>query len=187
MTFKKKRMNKAQKGIKEKFIELTKIGLTDKADYHAYEEVYPFLLYKYLGKECNIAEIGIGHGGGLRILSDLFPESKIYGVDYNLGILKIDTEGTNIEVFQCDQTSAELQTILPELDIVIEDASHQFDKSIKTFELLEPQLKSGAIYIIEDVYPQFVQSYRNDGRFEIYDATEIKGRGDDTLAVYIKK
>ena len=29
-----------------------------------------------------------------------------------------------------------------------------------------------------------MNSYEVDGRFDIYDATKIKGRGDDVLAVY---
>ena len=50
----KDEMDESQTIIKEKFIEVSKLGLTDKADYHAYEEVYPFLIDKFLGKKCNI-------------------------------------------------------------------------------------------------------------------------------------
>ena len=75
---------------------------------------------------------------------------------------------------------------LPELDFVTEDGSHQFNDSIATFELLEPKLKDGGVYIIEDVYPYFVDSYEANGRFDIYDATGNQGRGDDVLAVYNK-
>ena len=56
-------MNKIQQKIKDKFIEVTKDGLTDKADYHAYEEVYPFLLDKFIGKKCNMLEVGMSWGG----------------------------------------------------------------------------------------------------------------------------
>ena len=41
-------MNKVQQSIKDKMIEVTKLELTDKASYHAYEEVYPFLLDKFI-------------------------------------------------------------------------------------------------------------------------------------------
>ena len=58
-------MNKIQQKIKDKFVEVTKDGLTDKADYHAYEEVYPYLLDKFIGKKINILEVGTATGGCL--------------------------------------------------------------------------------------------------------------------------
>lgn len=178
-------MNEDQQKIKDKFIEVSKLGLTDKADYHAYEEVYPYLLDKFLGKKCNILEVGVAKGGGLKILSELFPESNIYGIDWDLSQLEVDIDSlSNVQVFRGDQRDSALMEKLPELDFVTEDASHQFNDSITTFELLKPKLKYGAVYVIEDVYPQFVDSYEADGRFDIYDATEIKGRGDDVLVVY---
>tara|TARA_B100000902_G_C26918112_1_gene720314 strand:+ start:89 stop:676 length:588 start_codon:yes stop_codon:yes gene_type:complete len=178
-------MNEDQQKIKDKFIEVSKLGLTDKADYHAYEEVYPYLLDKFLGRKCNILEVGVAKGGGLKILSELFPESNIYGIDWNLSQMQVDIDSLpNVQVFSGDQRDPALMEKLPELDFVTEDASHQFNDSITTFELLKEKLKYGAVYVIEDVYPQFVNSYEVDGRFDIYDATKIKGRGDDVLAVY---
>ena len=53
-------MNKIQQKIKDKFVEVTKDGLTDKADYHAYEEVYPFLIDKFLGIRVNEQEEIVG-------------------------------------------------------------------------------------------------------------------------------
>ena len=180
-------MNEDQQKIKDKFIEVSKLGLTDKADYHAYEEVYPYLLDKFLGTKCNILEVGVAKGGGLKILSELFPEANIYGIDWNLSQLEVDIDTLpNVQVFEGDQRDPALMEKLPELDFVTEDGSHQFDDSIATFNLLESKLKDGAVYVIEDVYPYFVDSYEEDGRFDIYDATEIKGRGDDVLAVYNK-
>lgn len=183
-------MNKIQKQIKEKIIEITNLGLTDKANYHSYEEVYPSLLEKYIGKENNILEIGIGGGGGgLKILSDLFPKSNIYGIDYNLSICTLFDLSVlaNVKLFEFEQCDSKMLDVLPMLDFVIEDASHDMSKSIQTFELLEPKLNAGAVYVIEDVYPNFYDSYVKDGRFEMIDLRDMKGRGDDILAIYHKK
>ena len=65
-------MDEVQQKIKDKMIEVTKLELTDKASYHAYEEVYPFLLDKFIGKKCNMLEVGMSWGGGMQILSELF-------------------------------------------------------------------------------------------------------------------
>ena len=183
-------MNKIQKQIKEKIIEVTKLGLTDKSDYHAYENVYPSLLEKFIGKKNNILEIGIGGGGGgLKILSDLFPESNIYGIDYDLSICTLFDLSTlpNVELFEFDQCDPKMLDKLPMLDFVTEDASHDMVKSIKTFELLESKLNPGAVYVIEDIYPNFYDSYVKDGRFEMIDIRDMKGRSDDILAVYYNK
>lgn len=182
-------MNKKQK-IQNKIIEVSKLGLTDKATYHSYENVYPTLFEKYIGKKNNILEIGIGGGGGgLKILSDLFPESKIYGIDNNISRCNLFDLSTlpNLELFEFDQCDSNMLKNLPNLDIVIEDASHEIMMSIKTFEILECKLNPGATYVIEDVYPHFYEYYLNDGRFEVIDLRKNKGRGDDILAVYHKK
>jgi len=181
-------MNKKQQKIKDKIIEVTKLGLTDKADYHAYEEVYPYLLDKFIGTKCNLLEVGSGYGGGLKILSELFPDGNVYGVDHNTGLLKINIEEySNLEVFQSDQCDSSFINNLPMLDFVTEDASHQMEQSIKTFEILEPKLNPGAIYAIEDVYPEFYDAYVSDGRFKIFDVRDKKGRADDVIAVYYKE
>lgn len=183
-------MSKIKEQIKEKIIEVTNLGLTDKADYHSYDDVYPSLLEKFIGKKNNILEIGIGGGGGgLKILSDLFPESNIYGIDYDLSICTLFDLSTlpNIELFEFDQCDPKILDNLPMLDFVIEDASHDMVKSIQTFELLESKLNPGAVYVIEDIYFNFYDSYITDGRFEMIDLRDVKRRGDDILAVYYKR
>ncbi len=184
------KMNKNQKKIKDKIVEITELGFTDKASYHSYETVYPLLLEKFLGKCNNILEIGIGGGGGgLRILSDIFPESKIFGIDNDIkrcNLFDLETL-SNVQLFEFDQCDEKMLEKLPMLDFVIEDASHEMHMSIKTFEILEKKLNLGAVYVIEDIYPHFFNEYLKDGRFEMIDLRECKGRGDDVLAVYYKK
>ena len=90
-------------------------------------------------------------------------------------------------LFEFDQCDPKMLDKLPMLDFVTEDASHDMVKSIKTFELLESKLNPGAVYVIEDIYPNFYDSYVKDGRFEMIDIRDMKGRSDDILAVYYNK
>ena len=85
--------------IKEEMIRVTNMGLTDKADYHAYEELYPQLLEKYLGKKNNILEVGTAKGGGLLFLSNCFPESNIFGLDHNYSAIEVTFERENVKLF----------------------------------------------------------------------------------------
>lgn len=181
-------MSETQQKIKDKIIEMTNLGLTDKAAYHSYEEVYPFLLDRFVNKKCNLLEVGTALGGTLRALSELFPESNIYGIDWDLSNLKIDIEDfPNIQVFQSHQCDSKFLDNLPMLDFVTEDASHVMTESIATFELLESKLNSGALYVIEDIHPDYYDAYLKDGRFKIYDVRDIKGKLDDVVVVYEKK
>ena len=93
-------MNELQQKIKDKIVKLT-----DKADYHSYEEIYPILLEKFLGKSHNMLEIGIGGGGGgLKMLCDIFPESNIYGIDNQVSRCQLNFKDyENLKVFQFHQ------------------------------------------------------------------------------------
>ena len=85
------------------------------------------------------------------------------------------------------QTSRIISRYVPRnLTLVIEDASHIYKDSIKTFELIEPYLSDGGIYVIEDVYPEYLTKYGKDSRFEIFDLRKFKNREDDLIAVYTK-
>jgi predicted O-methyltransferase YrrM len=174
--------------IKQIMIEVTNLGLTDKASYHSYDHIYPEIIAEFTEKKLNILEIGTGHGGGLIILSKVFPDSNIYGIDYDYSILKIETENTNITLLkESEQTNRNIVDGVDNIDIVIEDASHSYEKSMITFDIVEKKLNKGAVYIIEDVYPEFKPLYQADPRFEVIDLTHIKNRGDDCIAVYRKK
>jgi trans-aconitate methyltransferase len=177
-------MNKQQ--IKQLIIDITELKLTDKASYHSYEFIYPELLEPYSnGIPLNILEIGTGYGGGLLILSKIFPESTVYGLDHNYDILTIPLNNTNIILLEAmDQTDPSSLKEIEGIDIVIEDASHDYIKSIQTFEMIKPKLNKNALYIIEDVYPQYLDNYKNDSRFEIVDLSQIKNRADDIIAIY---
>jgi len=171
-------------------IDATNEGLTDKTSYHAYEEFYPKLFTKIgAGENRNILEVGTGAGGGLKILSKSFPNDNIFGIDHNYQILKVDVAELNVVLLpEMKQTSRKMVKFLPNnLTLVIEDASHLYKDSIKTFDLIEPFLAIGGVYVVEDVYPEFLAKYQKDSRFEIFDLRHIKNRRDDILAVYTKK
>jgi hypothetical protein len=178
-------MNTIQSKIKEKIIEISNKGLTDKSTHHSYEEIYPYLLENFIDKKLYILEIGVAIGGGLKILSDLFPNSYIYGLDIDYSQLKIDIINTNITLLpEQDQSDPKLIQSLPNFDIIIEDASHDYNKSMDTFNIFKDKLNKNGVYIIEDIYPHYKPYYDQDNRFKIYDLRHIKNRQDDVLAVY---
>lgn len=136
---------------------------SDKASYHAYHEIYAHLLGHR--KIDNFLEIGLflneTQHTDLFSWAKVFPEANIYGADRKKGQL-FDYE--NIKTFYVDQDNLNslnwLKEQFPEkLDVVLDDASHMLDKTIKTFEVMFDAVKDGGLYLIEDI---LIRRYRYD-------------------------
>lgn len=105
-----------------------------------------------------ILEIGIYHGGSLRLWREWFPNSQVYGVDNNTevpeGVMSHIKERERIHIIISDQTDkAKIDTALKGLqfDIIIDDGSHNPWTQKKTFDIFYPYVKSGGIYFVEDL------------------------------------
>lgn len=179
--------------IKNKLIEFSQKGLTDKALDHSYDLVYPDLLSKYENVEnFTMLEIGTWRGYSMVIWSKLFPNGKIYGSDIDYSPMEIDIlKFSNIILIpEGSQDNPNTFKDLPKFDFIIDDASHQKDLTIKTFEILKHYLKNGGTYVIEDVndcsepgsYPEKFLS-----NFKRIDLRSNKGRADDIVLVYTKE
>jgi len=143
---------------------------TDKGSLnHNYTEVYP----KYLPKNPKkIMEIGIWKGSSLRMWNEYYPNLEtIYGMDfYNDKVRKncfswitpeeiqsIIDENSKFRLLFTDQSDrSELdiaaQTIGEnQLDFILDDGSHNTDDQQISLSRLFKTIKSGGVYIIEDL------------------------------------
>jgi hypothetical protein len=163
---------------------------TDKGSYHAYDIFYPEILYDLQDKEINLLEIGVAGGVSLKLWREILPKAKIYGSDGNYGHLQYLPEELKDFVLlpQGDQTDPSIFANIPDMDIIIDDASHIASNSIQTFNILKDKLKIGGTYIIEDVWEEQLQEYPKDflSQFRIVDLRVAKNRGDDMLLVFEK-
>ena len=151
-------------------IGLEAIHKSWKWNLHWYAQHYQKHFFPLRRKKLKILEIGVGGyddrcegGRSLQMWSDFFPNSSLYGVDVNKKTLRL---GNRIKVFQGDQRDAAfLHGLLDEIgdvDIVIDDASHISDYTIKTFEILFPRISDGGIYVIEDLNNSYWPSHGGD-------------------------
>lgn len=92
-------------------------------------------------------------GGSLRAWRDYFPNAEIFGFD-----IQPDTQISGeerIRTFLCDSTQKEqVNKTIPfhnVFDIIIDDGSHYHEHQLQTLENLYPLLKTGGVYIIEDI------------------------------------
>lgn len=147
--------------------ELTQLAnkyLTDKGtiypEYHGYTNVY-YEIWKDLKEEAkNVFEIGIGsecartkEASSHKMLRDFFVNANIYGIDVSVNF---NLNENRIFQYKCDQTDkSKLKDILDKLelmDIIIDDGGHNTIYQQISFGFLFQYVKSGGIYIIEDLH-----------------------------------
>lgn len=126
---------------------------TDKIS-HGYLQVYD-PLFMSLDSISNVLEIGVDNGDSLRLLQNYFPNSNIYGFDltpprdhhYNdrFKVLLGNQEDR-------DDLNGILNNIDGEFDLIIDDGGHTMKQQQTSFGFLFRHLKSGGVYILEDLH-----------------------------------
>lgn len=142
---------------------LTELGIkhnTDKATYHLFTEIYDDFFQKF--KNPSILEIGVGRGASLRLYDEYYDgKCNIVGLDNK--IRRYDGNGNNIKVIIGDQSKIEdlkkCIDAIKEYDIVIDDGGHFVREQQISFSFLFDHIKSGGIYIIEDLHANFDARY----------------------------
>jgi len=166
--------------------------ITTKAGFHAYEYFYPDNLSYLLDKNENdlhILEIGCGYGGSLHCWMDILPNANYYVIDHSFENLNKEIiKKSNLELFKCSQADPIIETIFPGIvfDLIIDDASHQINDQITSFNYLKKRLNSNSKYIIESISPKNIYPENFLKNFKVFDLTNIKNREDDKLFVYYK-
>ena len=146
---------------------LNEIGLltkTDKANApdhgHGYLDFYEKFLAPLRNVRINLLEIGIGGykyedkgGESLRMWREYFTHGTIIGVDIHPKSPKIAPECFIIQGSQNDPfVYVNILSSFGEMDVIIDDASHNSALSIDTFHAAFALLKPGGIYIWEDTH-----------------------------------
>lgn len=159
---------------------------TDKSTItHCYLDVYEKYLEPLKEKEFTILELGIAAGNSLRTWAEYFPKARIFGIDNSQ-----DCAGNNR--FIGSQTDKDfLDKVLAEIgevQVLIDDCSHEGALTIETFKHLFPKIANGGFYFIEDSSTFFSKTYsgefESNGRSKVYNFftdlayhVEIAGRG----------
>lgn len=158
---------------------------TDKSSmHHGYLHVYESYLSQYRNAPISLIELGYGGyqfedrgGEGARMWYEYFTNAKIVCIDLHN---KVNAIKDRVEFWQGSQTDEHLlRTILEResrapVRIVIDDASHASDLTIKTFEIIFPLLKSGDFYFVEDVHTSY---WDKNG----YNGNPVPGEGETTM------
>lgn len=123
-----------------------------------YFDIYEKYFQKYKGRQLNLLEIGVAHGGSIQLWKKyLGPGVRIYAIDVNPECKKFEEEGVTIFIgSQSDkQFLQEVLAQLPKLDVIIDDGGHTMIQQIVSFEMLYMQLVDGGTYLVEDTHTSY--------------------------------
>jgi len=108
----------------------------------------------------NILEVGMFEGGSLVLFDKLYDPKKLVGVDIRRDPIEPleryrKNRGHIRPLYGLSQNDPKLPDILRKefpdgIDLIVDDASHQYGLSGATFHLCFPHLKPGGLYVIED-------------------------------------
>jgi hypothetical protein len=149
-----------KKPIKFKLSEIADFYSTDKNYEHNYVKLlYSDLLYPLRETLNTFMEIGVANGNSAEMWRDYFINGTIVGADIALDIPKnyFDNIGSDrINLLNLNQSSeAELDdfsSLYSNVDVILDDGSHKMYDQQKTLAKLFKILKSGGIYILEDLH-----------------------------------
>ena len=137
-------------------------GSGDKGSHHHdYLSYYKHIISR-VKSNFKLLEIGISHGYSIVSFCRTYPQSIIYVTDIDLSYWNTNKKSFNITpeenkrliIMKEDATKQDFSNKIPtDLDIILDDGSHNPNDMINSFKLLfKNNLKKGGIYIIEDVH-----------------------------------
>lgn len=136
---------------------------TDKGDQHherhGYASIYERLIHSIAGsgsREFTLLEIGVFDprfpGASMRMWREFLPAAQLHGMDNNPKATAL--EGCQVHVL--DQGDPEalraMMARVGPVDFVCDDGSHRIDHIQTTFSAVWPHVRSGGVYVIEDLH-----------------------------------
>ena len=134
-----------------------------------YLSIYSDLLAGFLSKPVKILEIGVQHGGSLRLWQNYFGVDLLQwtGIDINPRCKTLN-QVQNIERNQVLIGSQDDPNFLASVaekrgpfDIIIDDGSHLSAHIITSFETLIKHVTNEGLYIVEDVHATYWKGFRS--------------------------
>lgn len=169
----------------------------DKGSVHTYTKEYEVLLAPYRDGH-TILEIGLEHGGSLKMWNEYFTNSKIVGISLGYpgyiepphkGGMQEKINGNEITIVVGNACYPEILEEVKDFnfDVIIDDGSHLLKEQVASFELFKTKMNKGGIYIIEDIQnleeeKEVFESLHDN--LTIIDNRHINSRWDDILLVY---
>jgi len=159
-------------------ITLDEIGLhhgTDKSSsLHGYLEYYETLLKPFRKKPVTVLEIGVAGGESIKVWQDWFynPDTRIYGVEIQDRQLPEFDKRTQIFITDATSPNAvyDISRVTGPIDVFVDDGSHRSDQLKAVLSLWWPHIRSGGVFIAEDLHAQFFYPWTDAGEVKFTDS-----------------
>jgi hypothetical protein len=137
---------------------LEKYGSDKCSNWHNYSALYDYFFKHFRDEEINFFEVGIYHGSSVKSWREYFSKAKIYTADVDKETF-LSISNLDVEYFYCDQDNPQsIQSMWKsnslndtEFDVIIDDGKHEFISNLNFFKESIYKLKSGGIFIVEDL------------------------------------
>jgi len=130
--------------------------------WHHYIPIYERYFEKYRGQEVKFLEIGVAKGGSLRMWREyLGPKAVIFGIDIDQNCSKLNGVHGQVRIGSQDD-SYFLSSVISEMggvDVVLDDGSHDMERTASSMKILFPQLNQGGTYLIEDLHTAYWRGF----------------------------
>jgi hypothetical protein len=152
--------------MKKSLEEISKQYQSDKGSvYHNYLEIYEKYFSKFRNNLENFLEIGLWQGDSIRMWRDYFTTGNLVGADI-LDLSHVVLSNTQIHI--CDQSDRDqlndlVKKTFNEFDIIIDDGGHWQHQQQITLGYMFPYLKSGGVFVIEDLHTANHPAYTRPG------------------------
>jgi len=169
---------------------------TDKNTIHSYLPLYQKILISKRETAKNVLEIGIFHGGSIKLWNDFFINANVYGLDImNINnvwegiknkeriILHTSSDAYNNDFFINNFLNKNIKC-----DFMLDDGPHSLESMKQFIKLYSQIMTNDGILIIEDVQSwDWIDILKNEVPenlkqfIKIYDLRENKNRYDDIV------
>lgn len=150
----------------EDYAELDRLALaagTDKSSaWHNYTEIYAKYFAPLRHQPIKFLEIGIYKGDSVKLWENYFSTAKLHFIDINPSIIEYTSSRSRyhfVDQSNPSQLKDFAQSIEGNFDIIIDDGGHTTEQQLTSFKALFPYLKSGGMYIIEDLHCSYHLPY----------------------------
>ncbi len=119
-----------------------------------FDALYKRKLAPLVGSRLKFLEIGVQDGSSIKKWREMSSAWDVWGLD-------IDESCRGEQIVIGSQEDKEVLKQFEEFDVVIDDGGHTWKQQIETFEYLFPTLRSGGLYVIEDLHTSFWDEFND--------------------------
>jgi hypothetical protein len=143
---------------------------TDKSShFHNYTKVYSDYFDAIKEQPIKFLEIGILSVGSVRMWEAYFPAAELHFIDIDPSLIQYHSTRSHYHFLDQGNPHALnqfIEAVGKDFDIIIDDGGHMANQQITSFLVLFSALKSGGVYVIEDLHTSYWSHYGGEGSLE---------------------